>query len=172
MHGEHWASCSRNLWISDDGFTWAASYATDDFGLMSSFGGFSWEDGAVLVGEVCEDVHTCVDRVWTSADGLTWDTHPLEDIRSAPGGPIVATKDGLVSAAVVFDRYETGEDLRFVWVSQDGLEWIATEFDDDRFPNEIDVMASYGSGIVIIADGRSDTFRPDLAGVWTWAPLG
>jgi len=77
-----------------------------------------------------------------------------------------------VSAGAVFDRHDTGEQLRFVWVSHDGLEWIATEFEEDRFPNEIEVMASYGNGIVIIDDGRGDAFRPDLAGVWTWAPLG
>jgi hypothetical protein len=171
MYGEHWASCSRSLWISDDGITWAASDAADDFGLMSYFGGFSTE-GALLIGEVCEDRYTCEDRVWTSSDGLTWDTHQLEEIRSSPGGPIVAAHGRLVSAGVVFDRYDTGEWLRFVWVSQDGLEWIATEFDGYRFPNGIGVMASYGSGIVIIDDGRGDTFRPDLAGVWTWAPLG
>jgi len=170
MYGEHSASCSRSLWISDDGSTWAASDAADDFGLMSYFEGFSME-GGLLIGEVCQDRYTCEDRVWTSSDGLTWDTHHLEEIRTSPGGPIVATKEGLVSAGVVFDRYDTGEWLKFVWVSQDGLEWIATEFDGDHFPNEIGVMASYGSGIVIIDDGRGDILRPDLAGVWTWAPL-
>ena len=47
-----------------------------------------------------------------------------------------------------------------------------TEFAADRFPNGILFMAPYGSGIVIIDDGRGDAFRPDLAGVWTWAPSG
>jgi hypothetical protein len=96
----------------------------------------------------------------------------LEGFITSPGGTIVATNDGLVGAGVVFDHHETGEDLRFVWTSEDGLEWVATEFAADRFPNSIDVMAPYGSGIIIIDGGRGNTFRPDLAGVWTWAPLG
>jgi hypothetical protein len=172
VYGEHWASCSRSLWISDDGVTWAASDETDAFGLMSYFGGILWEGGALLTGEVCEDRYTCEDRLWTSADGLTWGTRPLEGIRTSPVGPIVATNEGLVSAGIVFDRHDTGEWLRLVWTSEDGLEWAATEFLADRFPNGILVMAPYGSGIVIIDDGRGDAFRPDLAGVWTWAPSG
>jgi hypothetical protein len=170
VDGGHWASCSRRLWISDDGSDWSASDATETFGLMSNFGGFSWEGGALVTGATCQDRYTCKDHAWASVDGITWDAHSLEGLRTSPGGPMVATDDGLVSAGVVFDRYESGDDLRFVWTSENGLEWTATEFAADRFPNGILVMAPYGRGIVIIDDGRGDTFRPDLAGVWTWAP--
>jgi hypothetical protein len=170
VYGEHWASCSRSLWTSDDGSKWSGSDATETFGLMSYFGGFSWEGGALVTGATCQDRYTCKDRAWASVDGITWDAHSLEGPRAFPGGPMVATDDGLVSAGIVFDQYETGEDLRFVWTSENGLEWTATEFQADRFPNGILVMAPYGRGIVIIDDGRGYTFRPDLAGVWTWAP--
>jgi len=63
--GEHWASCTRSLWISDGGANWTSTDATEIFGWMGNFGGFSWEGGAVLGGSVCEDMNTCEDRVWT-----------------------------------------------------------------------------------------------------------
>ena len=109
---------SGQLWTSETGKSWTGSTIEGSASLNDVA---ATSEGLAIVG----DIGIAPDSspwLWLSADGVTWDEHPIATAGSARH--VVVAPDGtFVVAGTLPGGPPDGSGLPTVWTSSDGVEW-------------------------------------------------
>ena len=123
----------RDVWSSTDGRTWSlvaqqASWTHGDLAASASFAGRMWLLGGWANGRL--PGASSSNEVWSSVDGLNWQSHGRAQWDARLGAAAVAFKGRLwITGGVTAYFGGNAESLRNdVWSSEDGTQWTrATE---------------------------------------------
>ena len=161
---------SPAVWTSNDGTTWTRVPAGTELGEGRMADVTAGDEGLVAVGHTSwHQGGTDAAIVWASADGLTWDRIPFDELTFGLADPfllsVAAGRPGLVAGG------GTGGPYSAIWASADGIVWNRLRDElyntEEKLPGVVFEVGFVGSEFLVFGDD-SLAIEKDGVGGSTW----